>query len=82
MYMIMFSTFASSVIYISYGALNLKFALWLGLWSIVGSISGMILVDNLIRKYNRQSILVFILVFVLGISTIMIPVFNGLEVWQ
>lgn len=53
MYMIMFSTFASSVIYISYGALNEEFAIWLGIWSIFGIIGGIHLVDLLIKKYNR-----------------------------
>ena len=81
MYMIMFSTFASSVIYISYGALNEEFAIWLGLWSIIGIIGGIQLVDSLVKKYNRQSIIVFILCFVLAISAILVPIFNGLEVW-
>ena len=49
MYMIMFSTFASSVIYISYGALNLKFGLWLGFWSVVGIIIGIIDTFNLVQ---------------------------------
>ena len=82
MYMIMFSTFASSVIYISYGALNTDYAQWLGFWSVIGIMSGIGLVNSLIKKYNRQSILVFILVLVLGISAVMVPIFNGLEVWQ
>ena len=81
MYMIMFSTLASSVIYISYGALNTEFAVWLGFWSIIGIMAGMAIVDNLIKKYNRQSIIVFILALVLGVSAIMVPIFNGLEVW-
>ena len=78
----MFSTFASSVIYISYGALNQEFALWLGFWSIIGIIGGIVMVNSLIKKYNRQSIIVFILCLVLGISAILVPIFNGLEVWQ
>ena len=82
MYMIMFSTFASSVIYISYGALNQEFALWLGFWSIIGIIGGIKMVDSLIKKYNRQSIIVFILCLVLGISAILVPFFNGMEVMQ
>ena len=53
MYMIMFSTFASSIIYISYGALNQTFAVWLGFWSVLGILLGMVLVDSLIKKYNR-----------------------------
>ena len=82
MYMIMFSTFASSIIYITYGALNQEFAIWLGFWSIIGIIAGISLVDTLIKRYNRQSIIVFILCFVLLISAILVPIFNGLEVWQ
>lgn len=82
MYMIMFSTFASSVIYITYGALDLNYALWLGFWSVIGIMTGMAVVDRLIKKYQRQSILVFILVFVLGISAILVPFFNGMEVWS
>lgn len=82
MYMIMFSTAASSIIYISYGALNEEFAIWLGIWSIIGIIGGIHLVDSLIKKYNRQSIIVFILCLVLGISAVLVPFFNGIEVLQ
>ena len=82
MYMIMFSTAASSLLYISYGTLNLQFAVWLGAWSVVGIVLGLVIVDLLLKKYNRQSILVFILVFVLGVSAVLVPIFNGLEVWQ
>ena len=82
MYMIMFSTAASSIIYITYGALNEEFAIWLGFWSIIGIIAGISLVDTLIKRYNRQSIIVFILCFVLAISAILVPIFNGLEVYQ
>ena len=82
MYMIMFSTCASSVIYITYGVLNQEFAIWLGFWSIIGIIGGIKLVDILIKRYNRQSIIVFILCLVLAISAILVPIFNGLEVLQ
>lgn len=82
MYMIMFSTFASSVIYITWGSLNLEFGLWLGFCSVIGIMGGMFLVDILIKLYKRQSIIVFILVLVLGVSTVMVPIFNGIEVWQ
>lgn len=82
MYMIMFSTFASSVMYISFGALNQEFALWLGFWSMIGILGGMVLVDSLIKKYNRQSIIVFILCLVLALSAVLVPIFNGIEVMQ
>jgi uncharacterized membrane protein YfcA len=80
MYMIMFSTFASSFIYISYGALDIPFAIWLGFWSVIGILLGINIVNSYIAKQNRQSLIVFILCFVLGISAILVPIFNGLEV--
>ena len=80
MYMIMFSTFASSFIYISYGALDIPFAIWLGFWSVIGILLGVSIVNSYIARYNRQSLIVFILCFVLGISAILVPIFNGMEV--
>lgn len=41
MYMIMYSTMASSVIFISYGALDLPFSIWLGFWTVLGIIVGL-----------------------------------------
>ena len=82
MYMIFFSTFASSVIYVTYGALNKEYALWLGFWSAIGIIAGIYIVEKLIKKYSRQSIIVFIMCLVRGISAILVPIFNGLEVWR
>ena len=82
MYMILFSTFASSVIYLTYGALNKEYAIWLGFWSAIGIIVGIYIVETLIKKYSRQSIIVFIMCLVLGISAILVPIFNGLEVWR
>ena len=80
MYMIMFSTFASSFIYISYGALDVPFAIWLGIWSVIGILLGVTIVNSLIARYNRQSLIVFVLCFVLAVSAILVPIFNGLEV--
>ena len=82
MYMIMFSTFASSFIYISYGALDIPFAIWLSFWCVIGILFGVSIVNSYIARYNRQSLIVFILCFVLAISAILVPIFNGLEVYQ
>ena len=82
MYMIMCSTFASSVIYISYGALNLEYGLWLGLWSNLSILLGIIIVNTVIHRTKRQSIIVFILCLVLGLSALLVPVFNLVEVYN
>ena len=47
MYMIMFSTMGSSIIYILYQVLEFEYALWIGLWCVLGSIAGLFLLDKL-----------------------------------
>jgi uncharacterized membrane protein YfcA len=92
MYMIMFSTAASSTIYIVYGAMNIQFAIWLSIWSSMGILTGITIVNKLMKKYKRQSILVFILVGVLAMSALLVPIQsvinlmatleNGNEIWK
>lgn len=74
MYMIMFSTAASSIIYISYGAMDGQFAIWLSAWSTLGILSGITIINKLMKRYKRQSILVFVLVIVLGLSALLVPI--------
>ena len=74
MYMIMFSTAASSTIYIAYGAMDLQFAVWLSCWSSMGIMTGITIVNKLMKKYKRQSILVFVLVAVLVMSALLVPI--------
>lgn len=48
MYMIMWSTCATSIMYLSYGSLNIPFAIWLSIWCSFGIITGVSLVTSLI----------------------------------
>jgi uncharacterized membrane protein YfcA len=71
MYMILWSASASSIMYYTFGTLNVTFALWLSFWCCIGIVVGVSLVNYLIKIYGRQSILVFFLVFMLGLSAVM-----------
>ena len=82
MYMIMFSSAATSVMYATYNALDIPYALWLGTWSIIGFLFGVRIIERKVRESGRQSIIVYILAFILGISAILVPIFNGIEVYQ
>lgn len=53
MYMIMYSTLSSSVIYVTYGSLDIPFSLWLGAWGAVGTILGLKIIGNWIKKSER-----------------------------
>eukprot|EP00347_Sterkiella_histriomuscorum_P013136 403365874 len=79
MYMIMFSTSGSSVIYVMYRMLNIQYGFWLGFWSSSGSILGMYLLNKVVKMYNRQSPVVFCLVFVLALSAVLVPIFGYID---
>lgn len=76
MYMIIFSTGASTMTYIISGLLNLSYGLWVGGFCIIGTLLGMYLLNKIMKKLNRQSPLVFLLTFIFVISVIAVPVFG------
>lgn len=53
MYMIMFSTAGSSITYIVFGTLNMKFALWIGFWCALASLVGLVLLNKVMKKFDR-----------------------------
>jgi uncharacterized membrane protein YfcA len=75
MYMIMFSTAGSSITYIVFKTLNMPFALWIGFWCALASLIGLIILNRVMKKFDRQSPVVFLLAFVLGLSALLVPVF-------
>lgn len=79
MYMIMFSTAASSSIYILYRMLNLEYAIWIGVWCAIGSMVGLVTLESINKKLNRQSPIVIVLSFVLGLSAILVPIFGAID---
>jgi uncharacterized membrane protein YfcA len=92
MYMIMFSAFSNSVTFFLFGHLPLDFALWIGFWSSLGIIFCLFVVNKLIKKYRRPSIIVFMLGAVIGASVIVVPLVNftylgqqakeGVDIWE
>ena len=74
MYMIMLSTAASSIIYISYGVMPIGFSIWLSVWSSAGIVSGIVAINHVMKKTARQSILVFIMTIVLFLSLCLVPI--------
>jgi uncharacterized membrane protein YfcA len=77
MYLVTFSKISACLIYWLSGELNIPYALWISFWSTVGSILGLWLTELYMRRSGRQSIIVFFLTFVLGISVIGIPLFGA-----
>jgi len=78
MYMILFSTTASTAVYLIYGLLEIRFAAWIGFWCTAGALVGLSVVSSVMKKLGRQSPIVILLSFVLGISALSVPIFGGL----
>jgi uncharacterized membrane protein YfcA len=76
MYMIIFSTGASSLIYIIQGNLDIYYGLWIGGFCIIGTIAGMFLLEKLMDRIARQSPLVMLLTLILAISALAVPYFG------
>lgn len=51
MYMIIYSSTASTVIYFSYGALDLTFAAWISFWCSIGILISVSIFERIIKKY-------------------------------
>lgn len=79
MYMILFSTSGSSIIYIIHKMLNLQFSFWIGFWCSSGSVLGLYILDKIIKRFDRQSPVVFALTMVLGLSSFLVPIFGFLD---
>lgn len=79
MYLVSFSKVASCFVYALNGQLDIDYSLWIGLWSVVSSVLSLYAADFYMRKFGRQSIIVWILTFILGLSAIAVPIFGGLS---
>mmetsp|Transcript_27937 Transcript_27937/g.20925 ORF Transcript_27937/g.20925 Transcript_27937/m.20925 type:complete len:163 (-) Transcript_27937:43-531(-) len=80
MYMIMYSTMSSTFVYIIFGTLNIQYALWISMFSAIGTLVGLKILNSIMVKYDRQSPIVMILVFLLALAAIMVPVFGVMDV--
>lgn len=82
LYLVTFSKIASCLVYLLNGELDLPYSFWLGAWATFGSVIGMWLTNLYMRMSGRQSIIVWVLVFMFAISVIAIPVLGGLSIKQ
>lgn len=60
----------------------MDYSIWIAFWSTIGAVFGLIGANWYMEKFGRQSIIVFCLTFILGISTIGVPIFGGLSLYN
>lgn len=79
MYLVLFTSIGSSFTYSLQGTMDFQYAAWTGSWCVLGSIAGMKSLNWFLKKYKRQSPIVFLLAGILGISALLIPIFGAME---
>ena len=82
MYLVLFSTINTCLVNYLNGYLNIPYACWIASWSLAGAFIGMALTDRVVKMTGKPSIIVWVLVFVFGISTIATPVFGGIDLYN
>jgi len=73
MYLVLFSTINSCAVYIINSELLIWYGFWISIWSVVGTIGGLILADWYAKASGRTSFFVWVLVFMFAVSCIIIP---------
>lgn len=73
---ILFTSFVSSIQYISRGLVYWDYAIYCCLLASVGAGLAVIVNDKIEQKWNRMSYLAFVLAFLMSVSTIML-IYNG-----
>jgi hypothetical protein len=68
MYMAMFATLSSSILFMFAGTTIYPFAFWLSAYSIIGTAAGITIIGTAIKKTGKTSLLVWLLAFVILIS--------------
>lgn len=79
MYLIAFSKIATSLLYVLFGKLKMDYGLWVAFWSCIGAMIGLKGANWYMKKFDRQSIIVLFLAFILFISTIGVPAFGWVD---
>ena len=79
LYLVLFSTIVSSLIYSLNGQMNYRLGLWIAVFAVAGVVIGLRMMQNYIKKTGKHSIVVWVLVWMFVISVIAVPIFGGMN---
>jgi uncharacterized membrane protein YfcA len=79
MYLVLFSTASSSILYSIHLILPFDYAFFMGLFIFIGTYLGLKSINDLVKKSGRASLLVIALTIVIAISAILTPIVGGLN---
>ena len=70
-FLIIFTTGVAAIAYVSLGQLRIDYAIWFALMGAVGAALGLNIIGMLLKKYNRQSLVIWSLTLVFVLAAIM-----------
>jgi uncharacterized membrane protein YfcA len=73
MYLVMFSSLSTVTQFVIMGHFFWYYAIWLGAFSIIGTIFGIIVVNRVVKRTGKQSIVVLLLVTLIYASLVAMP---------
>jgi len=68
--MILFTSFAATACYILFGSLTMGYAVVLFPLGLLFTIAGQLLLNSIVKRYNRSSLIILCIATVIGLSTI------------
>ena len=70
-FLIIFTTGVAAIAYVSLGQLRIDYAIWFALMGAVGAALGLNIIGMLLKKYNRQSLVIWSLTLVFVLAAVM-----------
>ena len=81
-FMVCFGASISTLQYIIQGVLQVDYAIFFCVVGVVASVFGVLVVKWLVDKYNRSSLIIFILAGILGLSALVLPLFDAVHLYE
>lgn len=81
-FLVLFTSSSTTIQFLFMGMMNVKYGFICTIGSTIGSLCGTIIIQKMVKKYGRPSILIFVLGLVLLISTILIPLDTTIKIKQ
>ncbi|GAU34494.1 hypothetical protein TSUD_388060, partial [Trifolium subterraneum] len=81
-FMVFFSSTMSALQYLLLGMEHVETALILGTMCFIASLLGLLVVQKVIGKYGRPSIIVFSVSIVMSLSIVLMTSFGAIKVWE
>ena len=82
LFCVFLGAFSGAIQYWMVGALNLQYALYLDVIAVMAAIIGVRVVNWAVKRWGRPSLVVLLLAGVVGASLVLVPVYDGVQIYE